>query len=137
MDLAQVDTASTANAGQKLELRGPDGAPLYKADGVTPVTLTLLGKDSDAFIKARNATANRYLKQRGKAQVTAEGSDADQIAILVRCTVGWDGIGIDEDETPFTPENAARLYNRFRFIREQADEFIDDRANFLKASSTS
>lgn len=131
MDLAQLDTSPAANAGEKMELRGPNQAPVLKADN-TPVTITLLGQDSDTFIKTKNAQGNRFLKQRGKATVTMEGSEADGVALLAKCTVGWDGIVVDGAELPCTYENAVALYNRFKFIREQADEFVAERANFLK-----
>jgi hypothetical protein len=133
MDLSNLDTTAGANEGAILELRGPDGAPLRQADG-SPVTLTLLGADSEQARKARNTATNRYLKTRGKVQITAEASEADGIAYLAKCTTAWSGIGIGQDETPFSYENAVKLYETFAFIREQADEFVAERANFLKAS---
>lgn len=132
MDLASIDTKDTANQGAVLELRGPDESALRKEDG-SPITITLLGKDSDVFIKATNANTNRILKQGGRAKITAEGSRADGIAVLARCTVDWDGIKVEGEELACTYENAVKLYDRFGFIREQVDEFIGDRANFLKA----
>jgi hypothetical protein len=135
MDLSTLDTKDTANEGAAMELRGPNGAPLFKADG-TPITITLLGKDSDTYVADVNANANRFLKQRGNAVITAEGSKADAIKLLSKCTVGWDGITVDGAELPWSRENAVKLYNRFAWIKEQVDEFIADRANFTKASPT-
>lgn len=132
MNLAKLDTAAIANQGAKMEVRGPDGS-LLKTAGGAPVTITLLGADSDVAVRARNATTNRLLKNRGRTQITAESALDDTIALLAKCTVGWEGIGIDEDDTPFSQEAAAKLYERFPFIREQADEFVAERANFLQA----
>lgn len=135
MDLSTIDTTATANEGAVLELRGPDDAALYTADG-SPVTITLLGKDSDVYTREVNANANRFLKQRGKATITAEGSKADGIRLLAKCTADWSGIRVDGEDLPCNLENAVKLYNRFAWIKEQVDEFIADRANFTKASPT-
>lgn len=128
-ELTQFDTSS-ANAGTKMELRDAADAPVLKADG-SPMTITLLGKDSDAFIKQENAATNRRLAQGPRAKVTAEALKADAVAILARCTVAWDF------SEPCTYESAVALYNKFPAIREQVDAFIADRANFTKPSPTS
>lgn len=124
--LAQFDT-SGANAGAKMEIRDPNGVPMFKADG-SPLTITLLGRDSDAFIKAENQQTNRRLSQGTRVKLTAEALRADSIAVLARCTTAWD---LDE---PCSYETAVALYTKFPAIREQADEFLTDRSNFTKAS---
>lgn len=136
MNLSQLDTKAAANEGAKLELRDVNGVPVLKGDG-NPVTITLLGKDSDTFIKAENAATNRRLAQGARLKLTAESLKAEAISTLARCTVGWDGVGIEEDETPFSYENAVRLYTAFPFVFEQVDQFIAERANFLPSSPTS
>lgn len=133
MNLAQFDTVESANEGAKMEVRDTKGAPILKKDK-TPVTITLLGADSDVARAARNVATNRYLKAGRKAVVTAESADADALTFLVKCTVGWDGVGVDEEETAFSPEAARKLYMTFPFVREQVDIFIADRENFLKVS---
>lgn len=136
MDLAQLDTTPVANEGVKLELRGPDDAPLRKSDG-SPITITVLGKDSDAFVRQSNANANRYLNQKGRAKLSAEALKGEGISLLAKCTVDWDGIMVEGETLDCTYDNAVKLYDRFAFIREQVDEFIGDRSNFSKASPTS
>jgi hypothetical protein len=135
VDLNAFDTVTAANEGAVLELRGPNGEPLKQDGGKKPVSITLYGADSEVARKARNAAANRYLKQRGKVQITAEGSEADALSFLAKCTAAWDGIVVDGKALPCDRENVMQVYERFPFIREQVDEFIADRANFLKASS--
>ena len=44
---------------------------------------------------------------------------ADAIRLLAKASVAWSGIGIGEDETEFSTENAIRLYTLYPFIREQ------------------
>lgn len=135
MNLSQsLDTSGLANQGAVLELRDANGAPIQKTDG-SPVTITLLGADSDVAVRHSNGVMNRRLAQGPRAKLTAEALEADAVALLVKCTAGWDGVGIDEDETAFTPEAAARLYHRFPAVREQVDVFIADRSNFLPPSA--
>lgn len=128
--LAQFDTVSSANTGAKLELTDANGAAVLKADG-TPLTITLLGKDSDVWVKAENAARNRRLAQGPRMKLTAEALESEAIAALAKVTVAWD---FDE---PCTYEAAVRLYTRYPLIREQVDMFVGDRANFTKASPTS
>lgn len=134
MDILALDPKEQANEGAMLELRDPNGAPMLKPDG-EPVTITLLGTDSDTFQKASNAQTNRHLRSKGQVLVTAESALSDHINLLAKITVDWDGIGIGEPETLFTEDAAKKLY-RVNFIREQVERFIADRGNFIKASPT-
>lgn len=136
MNLAEIDVAQGANEGVKMHVHGPDGTPLFKPDGETPVTITLLGQDSDALTRLMNQRANRHLNQRGNRAVTIEQALTDEIAYLVKATVGWDGIGLDEDETVFSEEAATKAY-RIPWLRDQARAHVFDRARFTKASPKS
>ncbi len=53
------------------------------------------------------------------------------IDVLVACTLGWEGLGDKEGPLAFTPENARRLYIDYPVIREQVDNFVGNRGNFL------
>ena len=134
MDILSTDTSALANEGAKLELRDASGAPiLHNGD---PVTITLLGADSDVYVKASNALTNRALRNRGKVQITAESALTDQINLLAKAVVGWEGIGIGEETTPFSEEAAKKLL-RVRHIRDQVQDFVNDQGNFVKASPKS
>jgi hypothetical protein len=128
MDLTKFDLNASESAA--MEVRMPGGDVMMKSDGKTPVTIRMLPHDHDTVKKHRNVLLNMASKRRS---VTAESNEADFIRVLARATVGWDGIGIGEDETPFSEENAILLYTRFPFIREQADAFFSERPNFLKS----
>lgn len=137
MDLANLTSEYAPDAGHVLELRGPDDAQLFNDDG-TPMTLTLLGADSDVAVKARNANQNRRLQQGTRMKLTAEGLEADGASYLAKLTTGWN-ITLGGAKPDFSYEAAVKLYAnpKLAFVREQADAFIADRANFLKASSRS
>ena len=143
MDLLSLDTSGTANEGRNLTLLHPsDRTALVGADG-KQVTITLLGKDSDIFIKAERLIRNKrmdLLKKGGKFSAAEEDQEAWET--LARCTVGWHGIPqgwvdgtANGDVSDFSFANAVKLYARMRWVREQVDEFIGTRENFLKASS--
>jgi hypothetical protein len=133
MDVFALDPAAAANEGAVLELRNPDGSAML--NGEQPVTIRLLGTDSDAYTQASNALTDRAMRNRGRQVLTAAGLLTDQINLLAKVTVGWWGLEKDGEPFPFTEDNAKALY-RVAFIREQVEAFIADRGNFSKASPT-
>lgn len=137
MNLSDHDVADAANGGVPMHVHAPDGTPLFQPDEKTPVTITLLGQDSDALTRIMNQRANRHLTRRGPGVLTIEQSITDEVSYLAKATVGWDGLGIDEEVTPFSEEAAASAYRRFPWLREQARAFVFDRARFTKASPKS
>lgn len=135
MDLSTLDTAELANQGALLELRDPAGNPVLQEDG-SPVTLTLLGEDSDVVTQVNNRNANQFLRgtSAGGQAVTAEMSRTNEINKFATATVGWSGIVVDGEVVTFSLDAAKALYRRFPWIRDQVRTFIGDRANFTKAS---
>lgn len=139
MDLSTLDTADLANQGAVMHVHSPLG-PVWveDADGKptdVPVTITLLGDDSDIITRFDRASVNQNL--RGGQVLTAEISEAKAINRAARATIGWSGINLDGEELSFSEENAKKLYKRFRWLRQGVQQFISDRANFLKASPES
>lgn len=122
--------------------------PLLSREG-TPCTLTLLGGDSETakrFDRQRAAAAqNRVVvsmfgKGKARGNVTVEDiaeqaqHDLDK---LVTLTVGWYGFeGEDDEPIPFSAEAVRELYEQDPDTREQAIQFIGDRAAFFARSST-
>lgn len=136
MNIFETDTKDIANEGSILELRDETGAPLLKADK-SPVTMTVLGADSDVYTAASNQVTNRSIRNRGKGiTVTAESAMTDSIAVTAKAIVGWDGLEDGNGPYPFSEENAKKLL-RINYIREQVEQFINDRGNFSKASRKS
>ncbi len=60
-DLTPAGGAFTPNEPFDVELRGIDGTQLFNNDG-SPMTISVLGADSDTAVKARNAQANRRIQ---------------------------------------------------------------------------
>ena len=141
MDLANVDTIVAADEGAELQLRSPvDDAVLRDEKTGEPVTVNLVGSDSKEYMKITHQIQNRRLGKRlgrgSRVKTTAEEIEADALELLVTSTKTWKHIILDGAELPCTPDNARKLYQRFPWIREQVDEFIADRTNFLGESST-
>ena len=112
------------------------GEPMYfgPADDRKPITITLLSKDSDEFMRAQRAITNRRLNSRGGSTLTAERLDSEAAESLARVTIAWQGI-VGEDGKPLDCNfhNAKRLYEQVRDVREQVDAFVAERSNFLSA----
>lgn len=138
MDLSTLDTAELANQGALLELRDPAGNPVLQDDN-TPVTLTLLGEDSEVVTQVSNRNANQFLRgaSAGGQAITAEMSRTNEINKFATATVGWSGVVVDGEPLKFSLDAAKALYRRFPWIRDQVRTFIGDRANFTKASRKS
>ncbi|MBF0375535.1 MAG: hypothetical protein HQL38_18530 [Alphaproteobacteria bacterium] len=131
IDLASLDTAACANRGAAMTLLHPaTRQPLLDSEGQA-VAITLAGQDSEAWRKAQRIVSNRRLAARGKAKLTAEELEVEALEMLARCTLAWTGVVIDGKALDCTPANARHLYERLPWVREQADDFVADRANYL------
>lgn len=147
-NLASLNFASAADQGATMPVLHPiDRVPLLDAKK-KPVTIDLLGRDSDTWIKGENAARNKSVEQLTTgAKYSAAAADRRDAESLARATTGWSGIpkawleegSNDESPAEFSFENAVKLYtNRgVRWLRDDADKFVGTRANFLKASLTS
>lgn len=134
----QPDVAAT------LELEGIDGQPLYNDDN-TPMTIDLIGADSDVAIAARNQQQNRRLQQGQRLKLTSEGLEADGAAYLAKLCTGWNitpsklvpGIepGLGEGKVAFSTAAATTIFKhpKLGVIKEQPDRFIAERIHFLRA----
>lgn len=133
MDLATLDTSKAASEGAIMEVQHPvEGTVLKDASG-QPVTITLIGSDSDKVRKRQRLEINKRLKRGNRAKITAEELDEDAVNLLSLCTVSWSGIEFESKTLDCTAENASMIYQRLPWLREQVDSFVGDRGNFLKA----
>jgi hypothetical protein len=139
MDLSTLSTRESAERGVKMEVTHPiTGEPVCQDNG-EPVTITLAGADSDRYKRIQRFNLNRRLQKsgkRGSVTLTAEELDAERLEIAVACTLGWDGVIFQGQPAECNAVVARQLYSEVTWLREQVDDFITDRTNFLKASST-
>ncbi len=127
-DLSNLDTGAAAEMGAVLEVLHPiDNTPLG-------LKITLAGADSDIYRQFVNKTGNKRMQRMKPGQFrppSAEEQEESGLSLLAACTLSWEGVVVDGQELPCSKDNAKTLYRRFPWIREQVDQFIGDRANFL------
>jgi hypothetical protein len=138
MDLALLDTADLANQGAVMHVHSPLG-PVWVEDEQgkptdEPVTITLLGDDSEIMTKWDRDAFNEGMRSPGV--VNADQIEARAINRLVAATVGWSGLVYEGSPLPFTKDNARMIYRKIRWLRAGAQRFVSDRSNFLRASPT-
>lgn len=133
-DLSAFNPTPESAAGVAMPVESPvDGEPLTQADG-KPVTITLVGQDAPECLKVvRKQQARRIntATTAGRLKLTPEEVNDEQVELLAACTKGWAGIENKGEVVPFSPQAAADIYAEYRWLREQASRFINNRANFL------
>ncbi len=130
--LDALDTRTVGNVGAALHLKDLNGAPLFVQG--SPVELILLGSDSDAFVEITRRHANERLATQKPGEIDWSITDRQQLEQLVECTVNWRGIwdNARNDWATFSKDACRRLYQQYPVVRDQAEAFIVNRANFLK-----
>lgn len=135
MDLSTLDVASTGDKGQPLHLKHPGtGVGLIDEATGKPVEIVLLSADSTTFTRLSHQQQNERIKKmrgRGKIATTSQEVLEDSIELLAAVTKSWSGIVLDGKPLECSPANAKALYTRLPWVREQADDFVNDRVNFL------
>lgn len=130
MKLDQFDTKTRANKGVEMELND------IRTGKPAGAFITLLGKDSDEF-RAVKDERSRMIAERvstgDRTEFTLEEGDVMACEMLARCTVAWRELENKDGQIAFSTEAAKALYLQYPAIREQANVFIADRANFVLA----
>lgn len=125
MDLGKLDVKAASEKGAVLHLKHPmTGEKLF--DGDTPVTITVIGRDSPAV-----AAAMKELDRR-----KSKGEDIDEtergLELLSAVVKDWQGIELDGAPLDCTKANARKLFAdpRTEWIGEQVGPFALARRNF-------
>ena len=117
--------------GEFLNLLNPaTGEPLLDDNG-EQVGIYLLGKDSEVYRRAQRTITNRRLSRKGSSAITAERIESEANEVLAHCTASWQGIVYQGDEVDCSFSMAKRIYTQIPWVKEQVDEFIAERANYL------
>lgn len=138
MDLGSLDVATRANEGIDYHVLHPvTRQPMYHKENEgaepLPMTVRILGEQSEAFQKAQRVITNRRLAARGRGKVSAEEIEAESLETLCKCIIGWSNIFLSGKKLEFSYANALQLMGdrRFAWLRKQIDEAIGDESNFL------
>lgn len=134
-DLKQFGT-ERANRGVDMQVKHPKtGAVMIDEKTKEPVTITLLGQDCGDYKARAHEIANKRIvisQNKGvKLRVDAAEIERESLDLLVLLTKDWKHLDWDGKELDCTPENVEMVYKELPWLREQVDEFVGDRGNFL------
>lgn len=134
IDLADFDTSKGAEQGFELTIADlKSGAP-------TTMKITVLGADSDAYRERQRQFQRARVERMNKSRrmnITPDEIEAEALELLVEVTTGWSGFRLNGADLPFNRDNVRMVYKRFGWIREQVDQAVGDRGNFLPRSASS
>ena len=130
-DLSTIDTVKGANKGFELDLLSPSKEK-------TGVIFTLLGGDSDVFVKLKREQERKRLRRIQKSggylrgNLDLESADEENTDLIASCITGWTPFELEKGkgDLPFSKENAIKVLTQYPDIREQVDTAIGDRGNF-------
>tara|TARA_R110002096_G_scaffold379758_2_gene573749 strand:- start:414 stop:869 length:456 start_codon:yes stop_codon:yes gene_type:complete len=150
MDLSKLDLSKSANEGSVLKLvfpadieegEGEDavlihekGDPITDEKGKSPKQffVRLLGTDSDTYRKLSNRSLEKTFNSRDKKKKVDIAVTQREVAEkFAKCTTECYFIE-NGKEVECTPSEMTRVYLQYTWIKEQVDEFINERSNFTK-----
>lgn len=132
MDLKTLEQQDTG----EFELKAPDG-------GKTGIVFILAGATHparEALEKKQRAKGLRQLNRKGKAEVTEDPDELNELIVdrLVTCTLEWSGMTLDGKDYPFSKQAANDLYSnpRFGWIVTAVSGALNDTEVFMPPQST-
>ena len=133
MDLSQL-SVDPNNQTAELEVLHPiSNAPITDEEG-KKVIIILHGPDSkaqkDIIRKNKNEALSKAYKKK-KMNMTAEQIESRGLELTIAATADWKHLAFEGEEPKCNPKNAREIYNKLPWLREQVEEFIRDRSNFL------
>lgn len=134
MDFGQIDTAEDSNQGATHHVIDPyTDEPAYVNIGGAdvPVTITVLGPDSDKMRQYQSNVMRSMMKRR-RGQLNTDELQKRLTGQLVEAVVSWQGVMINGEEVECNRENCKELFEKHAWLREQLLEFQQERTNFLK-----
>ena len=96
----------------------------------TDIFFNVHGSDSKEYRQGiRDIMAARITSN--EAGETSKYFEDDEIQLLIKCTIGFEGILIDGEVPEFTEEVLTNIFSEYPFIKTQLDRFIGTKANFF------
>ena len=122
-----IDDISFIDETEMPVLHPTTGEPLKDEKGQA-VTIMLAGVDSDIYQTVSNRITNKRVKKGARSQtLTVERIEAEGLTLICACTKAWTGLLVDGK----VPKTAEELYDGRKWLRQQAEEWMHDRANYL------
>lgn len=134
-DIADFDTVASSEEGAIMEVRKPDGSgDVFRHEDGRPFTITFRGRDSEQFRALARAQSDRRIAQnvRTRTPVLSASIEKDDIELIVAATLKWD-IVLGGKVPKSDPKEYRAAYTKYPWLKEQGDEFVGVRANFIKS----
>lgn len=153
-DISQLGTIGAAESPVEMEIMNP------KTKGPSGAFITLVGKDSEAYRELARKFNNKRFAEMRKTRtltMTAEQNEEETIRLLGACVRSWRSrvyeraeggrlvpterfkpiffAGTVKGELDCNVQNVEWTLRNVPEIREQVEDFIQDRTNFLTGSS--
>lgn len=125
--LAKFDTRTRANQGVEIQLKD------LRTGKPAGAFITIIGQDSDRFQEVKTEQARELADSMSGERPTAAMINAMTCRTLAACTLGWRGLDGPDGPLQFSVSAAEQLYRDYPAIRDQVNEEIADRANFVLA----
>tara|TARA_R110000744_G_scaffold32418_1_gene75845 strand:+ start:9788 stop:10252 length:465 start_codon:yes stop_codon:yes gene_type:complete len=151
-NITKHDIRKSASEGANFYLRDPITHKIIdvvvnadeSADYSLTPTFHMQGMDSPAYRRAvAHRSALRQNRRKQKDVPTgaiileiAEGMYDDECRNLSAVVDGWSNVEDDKGPIEFSREAAYKLFSDYPWMKEQAEAFISDRANFLGNDET-
>lgn len=134
MDLSNLDFATVSDQGAVIELYHPVTRAILRNEAGEPLTVTVVGENSERFQMSQRMITNRRLAAKGKLRLTAEELEAEGIETLAKCVIAWTNIMVDGETLACTPANVIKVLKdrRFSWLRKQVDDAVTDEGNFIQ-----
>jgi hypothetical protein len=133
MDISQIGTAEDT---AKITLYHPFTGEELRDDNDDPMWVEVYGVDSDHYRKIDRDITNKNLQRAQKnrnAAITAERLEVQGLERVVKCVKNWHIVL--GGETPDCDEkNVRSVFEDYPWVREQVQEGMSDRANFLQSA---
>ena len=136
-DVASLDTRTLSEAGVAMPILNPrNQQPMLDSAG-NPVTVTLLGPNSEKSKAVFRGIQTRRADFAAKGvRMTEADFDRERFDALVALTIGWTFTAIAGQPFPFSAENARILWadKRWDWLQTSAFVFCQQDGNYLPSS---
>ena len=137
--LDAFDTNAPSEEGRVMEARNPAGTEILRWPDGRPYTITLYGVDSKRVVDEARKQADRRTTFMSRSRQTVSSSvvEKDNVELLVVSTKSWD-IALSNGKSAKNDAKEFRAaYQKYRWLYDQANEFMGNRGNFMKTKPSS
>ena len=133
-DIAKLDTRTMSEKGMPMQVRNPTTAAPMLDDAGKPVTITLLGRNSEKFRALQREAQQRRADMASRSiPFGADDVKTENFNYLVGTTIGWSFDTMDALPFAFSEDNSRKLWadGRWAWLNAQAIGFILEEGNFF------